>query len=82
MELYPEFVPVYIGMAAALVLLSAILILAVVLIVKLSAQGIGGTKTARGEKGGKTSGNVVFCRNCAAEFEESEKCCPRCGTPR
>ena len=85
MELYPEFVPIYVGMAVALVLLLAILILAVVLVVKvgrLSAQGKSGTKTAHGGKGGKVSGNVVFCRNCAAEFAESEKCCPKCGTPR
>lgn len=85
MELYPEFIPVYLGMAAALLLLCAILILAVILVVqirKLSAQEIGRAKSARGAKSGKTSGNIVFCRNCAAEFEESEKCCPKCGTPR
>lgn len=28
------------------------------------------------------SGNIVFCKKCAAEFDASARCCPKCGTPR
>ena len=27
-------------------------------------------------------GKVVFCRQCAAEFDASQKVCPECGTKR
>lgn len=29
-----------------------------------------------------SNGNVVFCRNCAAQFDVSKKVCPECGTQR
>ena len=28
------------------------------------------------------TGNVVFCKKCACEFDAASRCCPRCGTPR
>lgn len=27
-------------------------------------------------------GSVVFCKNCATQYDASAKCCPKCGTPR
>lgn len=86
MELYPEFTPIYIGMAATLVLLLAVLVLVIIALVKVGRLAKGGRGSVKAVYGGKTGiqsyGSVVFCKSCATEYEASEKCCPKCGTPR
>ncbi len=78
--MYPEFVPIYIGLVITIALLAVILI--VLLKNKSGAQTtkVMTTQTATPPAAGSV--NVVFCKNCAAEFDASQRACPRCGTPR
>lgn len=77
--MYPEFVPIYAGLAAVLVLLVVILILQIVI---LKRGGAGGGKSSKRPPVNTAHGAVVFCKNCAARYSTSERACPKCGTPR
>lgn len=86
MELYPEFTPIYVGIAVIFALLLVIIVLLIMVLMRVRKQAGGERSNVKAIYGGKTgappSGNVAFCRNCATEFEASEKNCPKCGTPR
>ena len=90
--MYPEFVPIYIGLAAIALLLIVAIILLIVLLKKQGSsrprnyyapqqppQQYGRTSQ---NQGGQPSGGIAFCRNCGAQFDAAHKVCPRCGTPR
>lgn len=84
--MYPEFIAIYIG----LVIIIALLVVNLVLQLKnKSNNGASYTKTytssfnkSEPAPAPTFSGNIVFCKKCASEFDASQRNCPRCGTPR
>lgn len=73
--MYPEFIAIYAGLAAVLVLLIVILILQI----KILSSNAGHSR--RSSKNTSRQA-VVFCKNCASRYSASERVCPQCGTPR
>lgn len=85
--MYPEFIAIYVGLAV----LAALMIVVLVLLIKLTKQAgakpiskpytsqINNSTTAPANV---ATGNIVFCKHCAAEFDSSQRVCPKCGTPR
>lgn len=85
--MYPEFIAIYVGLAV----LAALMIVVLVLLIKLTKQAgakpiskpytsqINNSTTAPTNV---ATDNIVFCKHCAAEFDSSQKYCPKCGTPR
>lgn len=80
--MYPEFVPIYVMLGVAIALLAALIVLAVLILKKLSNRPA--APVSRGTRPGAApaGGNVVFCRSCAKQFDGSMRCCPHCGTAR
>jgi NADH pyrophosphatase NudC (nudix superfamily) len=86
--MYPEFIPIYAGLAVLIGLCVAILIL----LVKQSKNISGYTmpKQKKINNSGYTNhksrdlynSNMAFCKKCATQFSASERFCPKCGTPR
>lgn len=77
--MYPEFVAIYIGLAVIFVLLAVVLVLQIVVLSKL---GRGGSAPRSNYSQAAAGGNLAFCKNCATQFNASQRCCPKCGTPR
>lgn len=94
--MYPEFIAIYVGLAVLAALLAVVLILQIKLLKRsdtrsavthFDAKPSQTILRAPEERSAVlnpsiSSGNVVFCRHCAAEFDASQRICPRCGTPR
>lgn len=85
--MYPEFIPIYIGLVIIIGLAIAILILLICLLKDKGDKTV--TPTSYFDKNGnspikanQTSGNMAFCKKCAIQFDASERFCPNCGTPR
>lgn len=92
--MYTEFIIIYI----ALGLILAISIVNFIMILLLKRNGSSIRKTfnptinysaptnnimpQEATYNNRPSGNIVFCKNCATEFDSSARVCPRCGTPR
>lgn len=77
--MYPEFVPIYIALVIIIILLVVILCL----IIKNSAGSTQRpTNFATNNFAQGSVGQVVFCKNCATQYDASSHACPRCGTPR
>ena len=81
--MYPEFIAIYIG----LLIIIGMLVTILVLILKKQNDNSRPTAnfTARQknvETNASSGGSIVFCKKCAAEFDSTQKCCPKCGTPR
>lgn len=81
--MYPEFIAIYVGLLIVIGLLVTILVL------MLKKQNDNSRPTANYtakqnnlEANTSPSGSIVFCKKCAAEFDSTQKCCPKCGTPR
>lgn len=77
--MYPEFIPIYVGLAIIIVLLVVILIL---VLKRPSNRGTMPKGNASHNMSEHNGGNIVFCKNCATQFEASQRYCPKCGTPR
>lgn len=74
--MYPEFIAIYAGLAVLFVMLLVVLIL----VIKLTKNGGSAPRAAR--RPGPQAGGVVFCKNCATQFNASQRNCPKCGAPR
>ena len=76
--MYPEFIPIYVGLVVIIILLMINLI---VMIKRTSGRNIASKKNMSYNiaAGG---GNIVFCKSCATQYDASQHCCPRCGTAR
>ncbi len=74
--MYPEFIPMYIGLVIIIVLLIVILCLVAKRPTSKTKINPANNSTVSGTK------NIVFCKNCATQFDSSQYCCPKCGTPR
>lgn len=83
MKLYPEFTPIYIGMTVILAVVLVVLVLQCIVLAKVSKIGKPRTQAGNAKitynNNAQPVGKVVFCPNCATEFDASEKCCPKCG---
>lgn len=80
--MYPEFVPVYVGLAIAIVLLAVLIVLAVMILKTLKNRPAAPvSRGAAAPAVGSTAG-LVFCRNCSKQFDASMRFCPHCGTNR
>lgn len=80
--MYPEFVPIYIGLVITIGLLVAILILLLKKTVNNSKPTNYVANQNNFEATAPTGGSIVFCKKCAAQFDSTQKICPKCGTPR
>ncbi len=79
--MYPEFIPIYIGLIVIIALLVLVTIL--VLVLKRSNNSVSVPKNISASNPATTeAGSIVFCKNCATQFDSNAKCCPKCGTPR
>lgn len=76
--MYTEFLIIYIGLGILALLGIAILILLIMLLKKDQ----GGYIPQNNNYTPTPTGNIVFCKKCAAEFDSSQRACPKCGTPR
>ena len=91
--MYPEFIAIYVGLIILIVL--AVLIL--LKLRKLSDQSDNGASynvqsmydmsntynvPNQYQSNMNMQGQVVFCRNCATQYDASSPYCPACGTPR
>lgn len=77
--MYPEFVPIYIG----LIIIIALLVTILILVLKRPNSSVSVPKNiSASNPDTSNAGSIVFCKNCATQFESSSKCCPKCGTPR
>lgn len=78
--MYPEFIPIYIGLIVIIALLVTILIL----VLKRSNNSVSVPKNTSTASNPATTeaGTIVFCKNCATQFNSNQKCCPKCGAPR
>lgn len=82
--MYPEFVAIYVGLGVLALMMITVIILMIVLLNRSL-----GTNAYKNEKKmyslnqqQAAGGKVVFCRNCAMQFDASQRCCPKCGTQR
>lgn len=85
--MYPEFVAIYVGLAVLAALMTAVLILLIKLMRQPNAKSvskpyISQTNNLTAAPTNAPTGNIVFCKHCAAEFDSSQRVCPKCGTPR
>lgn len=77
--MYPEFVLIYIGLIVIIALLVTILIL----VLKGSNNRTSVPKNRSANNPASTdASSIVFCKNCATQFDSNSKFCPKCGTPR
>lgn len=85
--MYPEFIAIYVGLAVLAALMIAVLVLLVKLVKQAGAKPISKPYTSQINNSttaptNVATGNIVFCKHCAAEFDSSQRVCPKCGTPR
>lgn len=82
--MYPEFIPIYIGIGVIIILNIIILILVIVGNKKRSDYSMitGNNFQPDYNREIQPTGGVVFCKNCATQFDSSQSICPKCGLPR
>lgn len=96
--MYAEFIGIYIGLGILFLLGIANLILVLISIKRTDKPTYMGNSMIQSQPTNAyptqantvkpaantavPSGNVVFCKKCAAEFDATARCCPKCGTPR
>lgn len=82
--MYTEFIIMYIGLGVLILLAIAILVLLILLFKKEQNVYIPQSHNSftQNSQAPVTSGNIVFCKKCATEFNSSQRACPKCGTPR
>ena len=84
--MYTEFIVIFIGLGILFVMLAAIIVLLIILLRK-SKQSVSVSRNRQRNlvqnfSSMAETGNVVFCKRCAAQFSASEHCCPKCGALR
>lgn len=82
--MYTEFMIIYIGIGFLALLGIAILIMLILLLKKDHGSYIpkNDNYSPSVQPTAPNTGNIVFCKKCAAEFDASQRTCPKCGTPR
>lgn len=95
--MYPEFVAIYVMLAIVILLLAAVLFFLIKLLRNASIGSSNSYVSNQQvneqyydqqyrqpyqEQYQSQSGNVVFCKQCATQFDSSQAYCPHCGTRR
>lgn len=82
--MYTEFLIIYIGLGILALLGIAILVMLILLFKKDHGGYIpqSNNNSPNAQPSTTPTGNIVFCKKCAAEFDASQRTCPKCGTPR
>lgn len=85
--MYPEFIAIYAGLAILIGLGIVILILLIKLVKNNDGFPMPSQKNmpvvdSPAKYSESSGGNMAFCKKCAAQFDSSQRCCPKCGTPR
>ena len=77
--MYTEFIVIF-----ALLGVLVVLMLAVLVMLRKLNKKVSGLSTSRAYAPAQVGGthNIVFCKNCATEYDAMQKRCPNCGTPR
>ncbi|MDM8157039.1 hypothetical protein QUV96_05235 [Amedibacillus dolichus] len=75
--MYIEFVVIFICLGIIILLQAALLIC----LLKRTANRTVLPQNVSSIEGRSTS-TVVFCKNCATQYDASLRSCPKCGTPR
>lgn len=88
--MYPEFIAIYVGLVIVIGLLIALLILGSKILNKLQSRpSLGAQFTSQPTMNAQPQyrapmqqGAIVFCKNCATQYDANTHVCPKCGTPR
>lgn len=80
--MYPEFVPVYVGLVIAIVLLAVLIVLAVMILKNLKNRPAAPVSRGAAAPAAGNAAGLVFCRSCSKQFDGSMRFCPHCGTNR
>lgn len=82
--MYPEFIAIYVALGVLFVMLAAVIVMLIMLLKKGNDVYIPRNNTYNPsiQTAAAATGNLVFCKRCAAEFDASQRVCPKCGTPR
>lgn len=96
--MYPEFIAIYIMLVIVIVLLSAVLFFLLKFMKNGSFSNTNNSympeqqvndqyygqqyETPYQEQYQQQGGSVVFCKQCATQFDSSQAYCPHCGTRR
>ena len=77
--MYTEFIIIFALLGVLIVLMLA----SVIMLAKLNKKvdSLANTRAYAPAQVGGTH-NIVFCKNCATEYDAMQKRCPNCGTPR
>lgn len=65
-----------------LALLIAILVVAILILIKGGKQSKGNNFSMAGHIGASGTGRLVFCKNCGTQCDSNAPICPKCGTKR
>ncbi len=81
--MYPEFIAIYIGLGIITLMLAAVIVLLIILLKRNNTgSSVSGSNRTDGKPSAVISGDVVFCKKCATEYDITMRCCPTCKTPR
>lgn len=81
--MYTEFLIIYAALGVLFLMLAAVIVLLIVLLKKDNSTYIPHNNyNPPVQTSAVPTGNIVFCKKCAAEFDSSQRVCPKCGTPR
>ncbi len=87
--MYPEFVALYVIGAVIIAMLAVVIALAFMILKKGPSQNYGSDYSQYYQPQQQYQmppqnnyGGVVFCSNCANQYNASQPYCPKCGTPR
>ncbi len=82
--MYTEFLIIYIALGVLFVMLAAVIVMLIMLLKKDGGMYIPKNNSYNPpiQSSAAPTGNIVFCKKCAAEFDSSQRVCPKCGTPR
>ena len=85
--MYPEFIAIYVGLAVLIGLGVCILVLLIKLLKNNDGLPMPSQKNmplvdSHSKSYEPSGGNMAFCKKCATQFDSSQRCCPKCGTPR
>lgn len=79
--MYPEFIPIYIGLCVILLIALTVLVISIITLKKVNGR-YGSVSSKFNPSAGGSMENKVFCRKCATQYSINEPFCPKCGTPR
>lgn len=80
--MYPEFIPIYVGLGILLIMMIVVLVLLISLIRNNTRTPNKPYRKRKSANEPLQHGSTAFCKNCATQFDASQPYCPKCGTPR